>query len=64
MSLWQSNLSDFTVIANEFDIFKRFTYIVFILQCQKKTKMLNCLKRAETSIILTIFDGVLCKIHA
>ena len=27
-------------------------------------KLSNCLKRAETSIVLIVFDCVLCEVHA
>jgi hypothetical protein len=48
VSFWLEFLSCFAVSANEFC-----TYIVFILQCQKVLKQLpNCLKRAETGIVL------------
>jgi len=40
-------------------------YIVFILQCKKKPKQLpNCLKIAETSVALVVFDGVFCEVGA
>ena len=38
-------------------------YIAFILQCKKSPKQLpNCLKRAETSIVIIVFNGVLCDV--
>jgi hypothetical protein len=37
-SLWQALLSCFASSANEFYILRQCTYIVFILQCQKKPK--------------------------
>jgi len=40
-------------------------YIVFILQCQKAPKQLqDCLKRAETCVVVTGFNGVLYHICA
>ena len=27
-------------------------------------QLLNCLKRAETNVILIVFDGVLCEVFA
>ena len=40
-------------------------YIVFILQYQKvQDNYQNCLKMAETSVVLIIFNGVLCDVSA
>jgi hypothetical protein len=49
----------------ELYIYRQCTYIVFILQCQKSPKeLLNCLKRAETTVIFIGFDYVLCEVRA
>jgi hypothetical protein len=43
------------VNANEFYIFRKCRYIVFILQCQTAQKQLpNSLKRAKTSVVLIL----------
>lgn len=40
-------------------------YIVFILQCEKVQKQLpNCMERAETSVILIVFNSVLYRISS
>jgi len=36
-------------------IFRNCTYIVFILQCQKAKTIQNCLRKAETSVVLMVF---------
>ena len=41
-----------------------YLYIVFILQCQKAQKLPNSQRRAETSVVLTVSDGVLCDVQA
>ena len=42
------------------------TYIVFILQYQKvkKKQLPNCLKITETSVVLIVFNGVICDVSA
>ena len=48
-----------------FDIYRQCTYIVFFLRWQKVQKQLpNCLKMAETCVVLIFFDGVLGGFHA
>jgi hypothetical protein len=56
-NLWRAFLSYFTASANEFYIFRQWTYIVFILQCQKKNpnQQQNCLISAEISVVLIVF---------
>jgi hypothetical protein len=41
-----------------------YIYCVYpeIPKCQKQLS--NCLKRAETTIVLIVFNGVLCDLHA
>jgi hypothetical protein len=62
VSLWWALLFCFT--ASEINIYLQTMFIVFILQCQKSTKQLsNCLKRAETSVVLIVFNNVVYHIH-
>ena len=49
---WRVFLTFFAASGNELYIFR---------QC---TKLSNCLKRAETSVILIVFDCVLCEVRA
>ena len=43
---------------------RKCTYIVFILQCfiVKKKQLANCLKRAETDIVLSVLDVRACSV--
>ena len=53
--LWLAALPCFAESAIEFYIFRQCTYIVFILPCTKPKQLANCLKRAETSVVLMFF---------
>jgi hypothetical protein len=53
-------LTCFAASGNELYIFRQCTYIVSIAP----KKLSNCLKRAETSLVLIIFDCVLCEVRA
>ena len=46
--------------GKELYIFRQCTYIVSIAP----KKLSNCLKRAETSVVLIVFDCVLCEVRA
>jgi branched-subunit amino acid permease len=41
-----------------FYIFRQCTYIVFILPCTKPKQLTNCLKRAETDIVLSVLEAI------
>ena len=48
----------FAASANQFYIYRQCTYIVFILQCLKvKNNCQTAWKRAETIVVLIIFNG-------
>jgi hypothetical protein len=59
-------LTCFAASGNELYIFRQYTYIVFIVVCQKPQRncQKTCLKRAETSVVLIVFDCVLCEVRA
>ena len=57
---WRDFLICFAVSGNELYIFRQCTCIVSIAP----KKLSNCLKRAETSLVLIMFDCVLCEVHA
>jgi len=57
---WRVFLTCFAASGNELYIFRQCTYVVSIAP----KKLSNCLKRAETSVILIVFDCVLCEVRA
>ena len=59
-----SFLTCFTANGNELYIFRQYTYIVSIVVCRKPQRNSNCHKREETSIVLIVFDCVLCEVRA
>ena len=52
-------LSCFAASANEFDILRQCTYIVFILKCWKAQNNCQIVQRVETSVALVVFDDIL-----
>jgi hypothetical protein len=49
----------------KFYIYQKCTYIVFYPAITKSPKHLpNCLKIAETSVVLIVFNGVICDVSA
>ena len=57
---WRVFLTYFAASGNELYIFRQCTYIVSIAP----KKLSNCLKRAKTSVVLIVFDCVLCEVRA
>ena len=57
---WRVFLTCFAASGNELYIFRQCTYIVSIAP----KKLSNCLKRAETSVVLIVFDCGLCEVRA
>ena len=40
-----------------------YVYCVYTAMLKAPKQLSNCLKRAETRVVLVIFDDVLCKVH-
>ena len=64
IEFWRVFLICFAASRNELYIFRQCTYIVSIVLFQKPQRNSNCLKRAETSVVLIVFDCVLCEVRA
>ena len=62
----------FTIFRNKFCIeFKlilclptMYVYCVYPAMSESPKQLSDCLKRAEISVVLIVFDGVLCEFHA
>jgi len=62
--LWWAFSSCFTASANEFYIFWQCTYCSYPAMSKSPKQLPNCLKWAETSVILINFNVDLCEVKA